>query len=128
MSNPQQPELARSRKTPSLEQDAVATVVEGQRGFGSDPPAGPVPVDNQPGHHPAKEQDKPDLDAFAQKLGVVEAPERDNSTPGKFAPGNFAPGDAPGRMIAPAAVAGAVAGVLAAILALLALRRRRARR
>ncbi len=29
-----------------------------------------MPPENQPGHHPAKEQDKPDLDAFAAKLGA----------------------------------------------------------
>lgn len=118
MSNPQQPELARSRKTPSLDQDAVATVVEGQRLPGADAPAGPVPVDNQPGHHPAKEQDKPDLDAFAAKLGIVEAPEDD--TAGREPAGT--------RKVAPAAVAGIVAGVLGAILGVLFVRRRRSRR
>ena len=29
-----------------------------------------VPPENQPGHHPPEEQDKPDLDAFAAKLGT----------------------------------------------------------
>jgi hypothetical protein len=29
-----------------------------------------LPPDNEPGHHPAKEQDKPDLDKFAAKLGA----------------------------------------------------------
>ena len=29
-----------------------------------------VPPDNEPGHHPPKEQDKPDLDKFAAKLGT----------------------------------------------------------
>ena len=57
---PQQPEIARSRKgatTPNTSSKAVAT---------SDLPAGsgdnpaPIPEDNQPGHHPEKEQDKPD--------------------------------------------------------------------
>ena len=72
MSNPQQPELARSRKTPAQDQDAVASVVEGQRQPASGGPSGPIPEENQPGHHPAKEQDKPDLDAFAEKLGVAE--------------------------------------------------------
>ena len=116
MSNPQQPELARSRKTPAQDQDAVAAVVDGKRGLVTDAPAGPVPVDNQPGHHPAKEQDKPDLDAFAQKLGIVESPEDDGAP------------ERAGRQIAPAAVAGAVAALLAAILAVLAVRRRRSRR
>ena len=29
-----------------------------------------MPPENQPGHHPPKEQDKPDLDAFAAKIGA----------------------------------------------------------
>lgn len=37
-----------------------------------DPPGkhggGPVPEENSPGHHPAHEQDKPDLDAFAARF------------------------------------------------------------
>jgi hypothetical protein len=73
MSNPQQPELARSRKTPAQDQDAVAGVLEGQDRPSTSGPAGPIPEDNQPGHHPVHEQDKPDLDAFAARLGVVEA-------------------------------------------------------
>jgi hypothetical protein len=32
--------------------------------------SGPVPPDNQPGHHPEKEQDKPDPAAFAARLGA----------------------------------------------------------
>ncbi len=76
MSNPQQPELARSRKTPALDPDAAAGVIEGQRDVGEDAPRGPVPPENQPGHHPPKEQDKPDLNAFADKLGVTEPSDR----------------------------------------------------
>jgi hypothetical protein len=80
MSNPQQPELARSRKTPAQDQDAVAGVLDGQREIGADAPRGPVPPENQPGHHPAEEQDKPDLNAFAERLGTVPASERDESS------------------------------------------------
>jgi hypothetical protein len=32
--------------------------------------AEPIPEDNVPGHHPAIEQDKPDLDAVAEALGT----------------------------------------------------------
>ena len=39
MSNPQQPELARSRKTPAQDQDAVAGVLDGQREVGADAPS-----------------------------------------------------------------------------------------
>jgi hypothetical protein len=76
MSNPQQPELARSRKTPAQDADAVAGVLDGQRDIGADAPRGPVPAENQPGHHPADEQDKPPLDKFAAKLGTMEPEER----------------------------------------------------
>ncbi len=76
MSNPQQPELARSRKTPAQDADAVAGVLDGQRDIGADAPRGPVPPENQPGHHPTDEQDKPDLDKFAAKLGTMEPDER----------------------------------------------------
>ena len=76
MSNPQQPELARSRKTPAQDADAVAGVLDGQRDVGADAPRGPVPAGNQPGHHPADEQDQPPLDKFAAKLGTMEPDER----------------------------------------------------
>jgi hypothetical protein len=69
MARPQQPELARSGKT-DLDPDHVATGLEGQPIPPSGGETGPIPVDNQPGHHPAKEQDKPDLDAFAARLGT----------------------------------------------------------
>jgi hypothetical protein len=77
MSNPQQPELARSRKTPAQDQDAVAGVLDGQPDIGADAPRGPVPPENQAGHHPAEEQDKPPLDKFAAKLGTMEPSERE---------------------------------------------------
>ena len=72
MSNPQQPELARSRKAPHQDQDAVAGVIDGQRDLETGQPRGPVPPENQPGHRPAQEQDKPDLDAFAAKMGIAD--------------------------------------------------------
>ena len=76
MPNPQQPELARSRKTPALDEHAVPGVLDGQPDVGSDAPRGPVPPENQPGHHPAEEQDRPPLDKFAAKLGTMEPEER----------------------------------------------------
>ena len=60
-----------------------------------------VPPENQPGHHPPEEQDKPDLDAFAAKLGTdPKAPNATNArkggaprkaTPGKATPGKPTP-------------------------------------
>ena len=119
MSNPQQPELARSRKTPGLDPDAVATVVEGQRHPGADEARGPVPAENQPGHHPAEEQDKPELNAFAEKLGTMEPAERQERAEEREA--------AAGRRV-PAGTAAVVAALIAVLLAVIIGRRRRARR
>jgi hypothetical protein len=69
MARPQQPELARSAKT-DLDPDHIETGLQGQKAPSTGGETGPVPADNQPGHHPRKEQDKPDLDAFAAKLGT----------------------------------------------------------
>lgn len=69
MSRPQQPELARSATT-DLDPDHVETGLQGQPRPKSVGETGPVPPDNEPGHHPPKEQDKPDLDKFAAKLGT----------------------------------------------------------
>jgi hypothetical protein len=69
MARPQQPELARSAKT-DLDPSHVETGLQGQPAPATGGETGPVPPDNQPGHHPPKEQDKPDLDAFAARLGT----------------------------------------------------------
>jgi hypothetical protein len=71
MANPQQPELARSRKTPALDPDATEAVLSAEGVPVEDRARGPVPVDNQPGHHPPVEQDKPDADRFIAKVKAV---------------------------------------------------------
>lgn len=38
---------------------------------------GPVPEDNRQGHHPDHDQDQPDLDAFAERLGIPSDDEHD---------------------------------------------------
>jgi hypothetical protein len=122
MSNPQQPELARSRKTPAQDQDAVAGVLDGQQDVGADAPRGPIPPENQPGHHPAEEQDKPPLDKFAAKLGTMEPSEREEVLKDEQR--------TPASMPAPAkrtALVG-VAALVALIVAVLAGRRIRSRR
>ena len=68
MSTPQQPELARSRRSAVDPSSAKATAGETPN---ATPEAGAVPEDNRPGHHPDREQDQPDLDAFAARLGTV---------------------------------------------------------
>ena len=69
MGRPQQPELARSGKT-DLDPDHIGTELEARKAPETKGRTGPVPAENQPGHHPADESDKPDLDAFATKLGA----------------------------------------------------------
>jgi hypothetical protein len=123
MGNPQQPELARSRKTPAQDQDSVATVVDGQQSLDATAPRGPVPQENQPGHHPPEEQDKPDLDAFAQRFGIVE---------GEGATASDARGERGWRSFVSVkrgklAVGAAVLSAVAAVLGLVMRRRRRLR-
>ncbi len=54
---PQQPELRRSGLG-STDQDSAKINADEEIGGGEQ--AGPVPEENQPGHRPAKDQDKPD--------------------------------------------------------------------
>jgi hypothetical protein len=54
---PQQPELRRSGLG-STDQDA-AEIRAGDRPEAGPDELGPVPEENQPGHHPSAEQDKP---------------------------------------------------------------------
>src|SRR3954447_14738503 len=71
MAKPQQPELHRSGKgatdPASAKSKVEVTAVEGASGA-----AGPGPVDNQPGHHPAEEQDKP-VRRYRQRARAVAA-------------------------------------------------------
>lgn len=68
MARPQSPELHRSGKTPGLDPDNAASRLEAKPQPGASGVTGPVPEDNQPGHHPEHEQDKPDPDAFVERF------------------------------------------------------------
>ena len=68
MARPQQPDVARSGHG-ALEPDAPPPDRPGPPSPASRP-GGPVPEANRPGHHPAHEQDQPDLDELAERLGV----------------------------------------------------------
>ncbi|HEX2258759.1 MAG TPA: hypothetical protein VHJ40_03345 [Actinomycetota bacterium] len=57
MPKPQQPELARSGRG-ATDQDS-AKIKAGSGPVDADQPVGPVPEENQPGHRPEKDQDKP---------------------------------------------------------------------
>lgn len=57
MPNPQQPELRRSGHTPVDDDHAEETA--SATGLGGAGGVAPIPPDNEPGHHPPVEQDKP---------------------------------------------------------------------
>lgn len=112
MARPQQPELARSAKT-DLDPDHIETGLQGQKAPATGGETGPVPPGNQPGHHPGKEQDKPDLDAFAAKLGAdPKAPSATSARkpPRPKAPAKPAVDKAAGSKPAPAKSAPAKSG------------------
>ncbi len=71
MAKPQQPELRRSGFVPALDPDATESRLDAHERPGTSGLVGTVPEDQRPGHHPDDEQDKPDLDKFAARLGIV---------------------------------------------------------
>jgi hypothetical protein len=42
---------------------------------------GDIPEEQQPGHRPDEDQDKPDLDAFAERLGVASEGDEPGDAP-----------------------------------------------
>ncbi len=81
MANPQQPELRRSAKVPALDPDASESKLSAQDRPTPGGNVGDVPEDQRPGHHPDHDQDKPDLDAFAERLGVVAEGDEPDDAP-----------------------------------------------
>ena len=75
MPQPQQPELRRSGETPAVDDHTKSTTNVGAPGGSSADAQLAVPEENQPGHHPDKEQDKPDPAAFAERLGIGDHPD-----------------------------------------------------
>ena len=93
MAKPQQPELRRSGTVPALDPDAAESDLKAHRRPGDSGKGGPIPEEQQPGHHPEQEQDKPDLDKFAERLGIVaegeepeDAPRVEDTEPGNVTP------------------------------------------
>ncbi len=58
MPEPQQPELARSRKGATSDR-SVRSKLTGEDAPAAQTQGGPIPEENQPNHHPEVEQDKP---------------------------------------------------------------------
>jgi len=71
MARPQSSELRRSGTTPVFEPDNIGSRLDARRQPGTSGETGPVPEDNLPGHRPGHDQDKPDLDEFAERLGII---------------------------------------------------------
>ncbi|MFP5322643.1 MAG: hypothetical protein ACLGIC_12470 [Acidimicrobiia bacterium] len=82
MAKPQQPELRRSGFVPALDPDATESDLEAhERPKAKGGKRGPIPEEQQPGHHPEHEQDKPDLDKFAERMGIVPEGEEPEDAP-----------------------------------------------
>lgn len=81
MAKPQQAELRRSGQVPALDPDATESRLEAHDRPKSSGSSGPVPEDQRPGHHPDEEQDKPDMDKFAERLGIVSDEEEPPEAP-----------------------------------------------
>ncbi len=68
MAKPQSPELRRSGDIASFDPDNVAARVKASDRPRSSGSTGPVPEENRPGHHPDREQSKPDMDDFVERF------------------------------------------------------------
>lgn len=80
MPNPQQAELRRSERIPSLTPDASEAALSAEKTPTPTDPRAPVPDEQRPGHDAAHDQDKPDMDAMAERLGV-RPPESEQQAP-----------------------------------------------
>lgn len=81
MAKPQQPELRRSGKVPDLDPDATEAVLSAQDEPKTSRTRKKVPEEQRPGHHPDEEQDKPDMEKFAERLGIVSEDEEPDDAP-----------------------------------------------
>lgn len=81
MAKPQQPELRRSGMVPDLDPDATETVLSAQDEPKTSRARKKVPEEQQPGHHPDEEQDKPDMEKFAERLGIVSEDDEPDDAP-----------------------------------------------
>lgn len=72
MTTPQQPELARSRRS-DVDPAASKTKATVARRPADEGATGPVPDENRPGHHPDQDQDKPQAKPVRRPRGVRAA-------------------------------------------------------
>ena len=81
MAKPQQPELRRSERVPALSPDASEAELSAQSIPSTTDPDAPVPDEQRPGHDLEVDQDKPDMDAMAERLGVVPEGDEPDDAP-----------------------------------------------
>lgn len=81
MAKPQQPELRRSERVPALSPDASEAELSAQSIPSTTDPDAPIPEEQRPGHDPEVDQDKPDMDAMAERLGVVPEGDEPDDAP-----------------------------------------------
>lgn len=81
MAKPQQAELRRSGAVPALDPDATEAVLSAQDDPKTTRPRGPVPEEQRPGHRPSTDQDKPDLEKFAARLGIASEGDEPDDAP-----------------------------------------------
>jgi hypothetical protein len=102
MANPMQPELRRSEQVEALSPNATAgrQAARDHPSKGGSDTIGPIPEDNLPGSHPDHEQDQPDPDSFAAKLGIVSDTERSGDPDEHIESGEASTRAGVGRVIA----------------------------
>jgi hypothetical protein len=67
MAKPQQPEIARRGQSATDPGAVKSSLTASPRARSKNAPR-PVPEGNAPGHHPAREQDKPSAETFVSKV------------------------------------------------------------
>lgn len=72
MPKPQQPELRRSERVPDLAPEATQAVREAEASIDVSEPVGDVPPEQRSDDGDDSPEDKPDLDAFAERFGSVD--------------------------------------------------------
>jgi len=77
MSKPQQPELGRSGHSPVTEGQHAEELVDAHGQPSEKGQVGRVPEENRPGHHPEREQDRPDPGRSAERLARTDDREVD---------------------------------------------------
>lgn len=82
MPNPQQPELARARRSDAVTDDAQPTKAQKRSRKSAPDAVGPIPVDNAPGHQPDVVPDKPLVPHDAYRVPTASEVRGPTAAPG----------------------------------------------